>query len=94
MGLKSNKYALEELLRSPAWADLNDVLKERINRAVDELEYSDLNEDVWISIRRVTAAQARLGELRFLEALPRFMMEHYEDLAKIEEGEKDGRSSG
>ena len=93
MALKSNKYSLEELLRSPAWADLKDILQERIRRTMDELEFSNLNEDVWISIRRMTALQARLGELRFLEVLPEFMLEHYEELAKIEEGEENGRSS-
>lgn len=92
MTLKSSRYSLEELLRSSAWADLKDILHERIKRTMDELEYSNLSEDVWISIRRVTALQARLEELRFLEVLPNFMLEHFEDLSKIDKGEIDERS--
>ena len=88
--LKANKAAFEEFLRSSVWNDLKDIIDERITLALRELEYESLIEDVWIDIRRVASARARLGELRYLMNLPEFLADQYDELSKIEEGEEDG----
>lgn len=93
MALKGNKGAYEEFVRSSVWADLKDIIKERITLNQNELEYESPNEDVWIDIRRVAASRAKLGELRYLEVLPKFLLSHYDELSKIEEEEEDGGTS-
>ena len=90
MALKANKAAFEEFLRSSVWVDLKDIISERITLCLKELEYKSPNEDVWIDIRRVASSRARLGELRYLQNLPEFLAEQYDELSKIEEGEEDG----
>jgi hypothetical protein len=87
VALKASKVAYEEFLKSSVWADLKDIIEERIALNVSELEYESPNEDVWIDIRRVAASRAKLGELRYLEVLPKFLLSHYDELSKIEEGE-------
>jgi len=89
VALKANKAAFEEFLRSSVWVDLKDIISERITLALRELEYESPNEDVWTDIRRVASARARLGELRYLENLPEFLADQYDELSKIEEGEED-----
>lgn len=91
MALKANKAAFDEFLRSSVWADLKDIIEERIALNLKELEYESSNEDVWVDIRRVASTRARLGELRYLMNLPEFLAEQYDELSKIEEGEEDGR---
>lgn len=91
MALKSSKAGLEEFLRSSVWADLKDIISERIALNTEELEYESPNEDVWIDIRRVASTRAKLGELRYLKELPKFLLDRYEELSTIEEGEEDGR---
>ena len=90
MALKASKSSLDEFLRSGVWADLKDIINERISLNREELEAENLNEDVWIDIRRVASIRARLGELQYLLELPKFLLERYEELSKIEEeGEED-----
>lgn len=92
MALKAGKGALDEFLRSGVWADLKDIIVERIALSQEELECQNLNEDVWIGIRRDTALKARLGELRYLLELPKFLLERYDELSKMEEEvEEDAR---
>ena len=85
MALKATKIGLEEFLRSAVWADLKDILDERIVINQNELDREDLEEDVWVSIRRDTALKAKLGELRYLLELPKFLLKSYDELSKIEE---------
>ena len=85
MALKATKIGLEEFLRSGVWADFKDILEERIKLNQDELEYQSLGEDVWIDIRRVASTRAKLGELRYLLELPKFLLKSYDELSKIEE---------
>lgn len=89
MGLRASKQSFGELLSSAAWADICDILDERIEEAKAELLYESTNEDVWIDIRRVAKNRARLGELLYLREIPKFFFEHYDELERIEEGEKD-----
>jgi len=92
VALKASKIGLDEFLRSGVWADLKDILKERIAINQNELNREDLEEDVWIGIRRDTALKARLGELQYLLNLPRFLADQYEAISKMEEeGEEDAR---
>ena len=93
MGLKASKVAVEEFLNSGVWADLRDIIGGRIAINQSELSREDLEEDVWIDIRRVASMRAKLGELRYLLELPRFLLEQYDELSKIEEGEGDGGQS-
>lgn len=91
MALKASKIGLEDFLRSGVWEDLKDIIEERIAINVQELEYESPNEDVWIDIRRVASIRAKLGELRYLLNLPKFLAEQYESISKMEEeGEEDG----
>lgn len=85
MALKATKIGLEEFIRSGVWADLKDILNERIVINQNELNREDLEEDVWKSIRRDTALKARLGELLYLLELPKFLLEKYDELSKMEE---------
>lgn len=87
--LRASKAAFKEFVRSTVWADLKDILNERIAINQEELDAENLNEDVWIDIRRVASLRAKLGELRYLASLPKFLLDQHEELAKIEEGEKD-----
>lgn len=85
MALKATKIGLEEFLRSGVWADFKDIINERITLNQEELEYQGSNEDVWIDIRRVASTRAKLGELRYLLELPKFLLERYDELSKMEE---------
>ncbi len=85
MALKASRVELEEFLRSGVWADLKDILNERIAINQNELEREDMEEDVWIDIRRVASMRAKLGELRYLLELPKFLTEKYDELSKMEE---------
>ncbi len=90
MALKASKVAYEEFLKSGVWSDLRDIINERIALNRDELEHEESDEDVWKDIRRVAKNRARLGELQYLLHLPKFLLEQYDELSKIEEGEEDG----
>lgn len=91
MALKASKAAYKEFVRSTVWADLKDIINERITINQSELEYQPLEEDVWIDIRRVASARAKLGELRYLLNLPKFLLNQYDELSKMkEEEEEDG----
>ena len=89
MALKTNKQALTEFLSSSVWADLKDIIRERIALNVEELEYQSSGEDVWIDIRRVASSRAKLGELRYLLELPRFLLEKFDELSKLDEEVKE-----
>ena len=89
MALKTNKQALTEFLSSSVWADLKDIIRERIALNVEELEYQSPDEDVWIDIRRVASSRAKLGELRYLLELPRFLLEKFDELSKLDEEVKE-----
>jgi hypothetical protein len=89
VALKTNKQALTEFLSSSVWADLKDIIRERIALNVEELEYQSSGEDVWIDIRRVASSRAKLGELRYLLELPRFLLEKFDELSKLDEEVKE-----
>lgn len=85
MALKVSKDTLGEFLRSSIWSDLQDIIEERIALYVEELKYESPNEDVWVDIRRVAAARAKLGELEYLFNLPKFLFDNYDGLSRMEE---------
>lgn len=75
--------SLKSLLRSSVWKYMSDTMAFRIKSARDDLEDQNLD------IETVRVHQGRIEELRFIDSLPSFIIENYENLRSELDAKKE-----
>lgn len=78
MGLAS-KATYEDLMRHPAW---NDVL---VTLSARRMEYSRVLETEANTIEEFKSLQAAIGEIRFMEAMPQWVIDNYDKISEMED---------
>lgn len=75
--------SLKSLFRSSVWKYMSDTMAFRIKSARDDLEDQNLD------IETIRVHQGRIEELRFIDSLPSFIIENYENLRSELDAKKE-----
>ncbi len=76
---------LKAFAKDPVWQYINDTIRYRIKASRDDLE------DQRIDIETVRVYQGRIEELRFVQAIPSFLIENYDSITDELKGKAEAK---